>query len=458
MNILKKILPIIIFVIGLNIGCVKDFLDMKPDKALVVPKTITELQALLDNGSNVINRTTYLTQIADADFEMNEDGITSLSNVLRNSYLWKKDIFEGLPNSDWDRLYQQIFYANIVLEGLDEIDLGSVNLQEFDHIKGSALFIRAHALYQAIQQFAAPYDSNVADDLAGVPVRTSSDVNIKAKRGTLTESYTQVVKDVNAAILLLPERSERKTRPSKAAAFALLARVQLIMGEYKEAINSSTAVLAIQNDLIDYNELDTTAASAFPNGRRVYNKEIIYYTDRLASSFYNLNTVTVDEELFKQYDKNDLRKIIFYNRNRGFKGSYGGGNYDIFTGLATDEVYLIRAESFARNGQVTEAMRDLNTLMIKRWKHSAESDFIPFTATSVIEALSIILDERRKELVTRGLRWSDLKRLNLDSRFQVTLNRKYKNEKYQLLPHDKRYVYPIPQNEIDASGIKQNER
>jgi tetratricopeptide (TPR) repeat protein len=448
---------IIVFLMLLSTSCTKDFLDKKPNKSFVVPNKLKDLQALLDN-SNIINYTGFLTQIADGDFDIDDNGITSLTAVLRNTYLWKSDIYDGFSHNDWNRPYQQIFYANVVLDGLKNINREVVNQQEFDQIKGAALFIRAYALNQVVQQFAAPYNQETSDNLPGVPVRTSSNVNIVVKRGTLKESYEQIIKDIVESISLLPEGTERKSRPSKAAAFALLARVRLIMGEYDEAVKYSTLALDIQSDLLDYNELDEESASPFRDGRRFYNKEIIYYTDRIFSSFYNLNTVKATVEFYEKYDDNDLRKSIFFEKNRMFKGSYGGSYINVFTGLSTDEMYLIRAECYARIGKINEAIIDLNTLLEKRWRKLDDSHFVPITADNETKALKIILEERRKELVTRGLRWSDLRRLNMDPRFQVTLERTYNGEIYQLLPDDKRYTFPIPQDEIDRSGLEQNDR
>ena len=147
------------------------------------------------------------------------------------------------------------------------------------------MFIRGHALNQVVQQFAAPYDIDKADKLLGVPIRTSSNVNVKAKRGTLVQTYEQIIDDILESIPLLPEKTQRKTRPSKAAAWALLARIYLILGEYEKAIVASTETLSIHSLLINYNDLDAKAASPFPNGRIVYNDEIIYYTNRMLSSF-----------------------------------------------------------------------------------------------------------------------------------------------------------------------------
>jgi tetratricopeptide (TPR) repeat protein len=439
-------------------GCTKEFLNKKPDKALVVPSTLKDFQAILDNSYGVFGNTTYLTQIADGDFEVMETGIASLNFDLRNSYLWEKDIFEGVQTGDWNKPYEQVFYANIVIEGLDKVNKTDENKHHYDQIKGSALFFRGHAMAQLVQQFAAPYNSEAANEILGLPIRTSSDVNVKSKRGTLAEVYEHILNDLIASINLLPENGQPKSRPGKVAAWALLARIYLVMGEYDKATEASSAALAIQSELINYNDLDTNANTSFPDGRFVYNDEIIYYTNQTFTTFFNSASVVVSEELYNLYDDNDLRKQVFYKANRGFKGSYGGSPFFIFTGLATDELYLIRAECYVRLGNLKDAMADLNTLMRTRWKNTEAIQFEPFIANTETEALTMILEERRKELLTRGLRWSDLRRLNTEQRFQVTLERTYQGETYILLPNDVRYTFPIPQVEIEGSGIEQNER
>jgi hypothetical protein len=126
----------------------------------------------------------------------------------------------------------------------------------------------------------------------------------------------------------------------------------------------------------------------------------------------------------------------------------------LFGGLATDELYLIRAECKVRAGNLSAALSDLNKLLRSRWKGKYQ-DIVLQDQEAV---LSIILKERRKELVFRGLRWGDLRRLNRDSRFAVTLTRTLDGQVYQLLPRDKRYVLPIPEQEVTLGGIVQNER
>lgn len=104
---------------------------------------------------------------------------------------------------------------------------------------------------------------------------------------------------------------------------------------------------------------------------------------------------------------------------------------------------------------IAESMQDLNELLVKRYKRNT---FKEFTATNKTDALTIILTERRKELLFRGLQWMDLRRLNRDPRFAVTIKRYFEGQEYVLAPNDLKYTYPIPDDEVLQSNIEQNPR
>ncbi|MET0573451.1 MAG: RagB/SusD family nutrient uptake outer membrane protein, partial [Pedobacter agri] len=81
----------------------------------------------------------------------------------------------------------------------------------------------------------------------------------------------------------------------------------------------------------------------------------------------------------------------------------------------------------------------------------------PVVRTDAESALQVVLDERRKELVMRGLRWMDLKRLNAEGA-NILVSRSFNGQTVSLLPNDSRYALPIPEDIIQLSGIPQNER
>ncbi len=454
---MKKKIYILIILTSILGACQKEFLAERSDKALLVPKTLTDFQTLLDN-LNVFNITPSLQVIASDDYYSTDVKINTFSASQKNSFIWASDIDEGLSISDWNTPYQQVFYANVVLDGLLEMEEASSQQQQWKVIKGSALFHRAFAFYNLAQLFAKPFDpSNAKTDL-GIPIRLQADVNIKSTRGTLQQTYDQIIKDLKQAEALLPVSSAFQSRPSKIAAQALLARVYLNMEDYQNALLYAGAVLKVYGSLIDYNTLNKTSNVPFPVAPNNNNLETIFYSRMITYAFGTATNATVDPSLYQSYLTDDLRKVIFFSGSNPswFKGRYTGNTGALFSGLASDEMYLIRAECEARIGKVENAMESLNILLKSRYSNAVSYPVL--TANSPADALDQVLKERRKELVFRGLRWGDLRRLNKDSRYQVTLARSLNGQTYNLLPNSNRYTFPVPAQEVLLSGIEQNPR
>jgi hypothetical protein len=165
----------------------------------------------------------------------------------------------------------------------------------------------------------------------------------------------------------------------------------------------------------------------------------------------------IDSLLYQSYAITDLRKSVFFNTTQGLprrKNFYDGTSATLYTGLAVDEVYLNYAECLARSGNKTTAMQLLNKLLAYR---TVDTAFIPLQAATAQAALSLILVERRKELVMRGIRWSDIRRLNKEG-YAITPKRSVSNHSYLLPPNSKLYTLPIPTEVILMSGVAQNER
>lgn len=462
-NINKPILILLCLIIALS-SCKKEWLDAKSDVALVVPATLKDLQALLDNNlptANVFNVAyPYLGEFSADNYYLRQETWQSLGlPISRNSYIWADEFYGGNDYSqitDWSASYQRVFYANVVLDKLSNIDRTPTNQGQWDNVKGSALFCRAFDFYNLAQEFCKVYDDATSSTDLGVLLKISADINEKTSRASVEETYNQIITDLQHAIQLLPVTSVVKTRPSKPAAYALLAKTYLTMRKYDKALSYSDSTLQISSALMNYNGGNGIGASGNYRFSR-FNPEVIYECVMFPNSQNLQNSIhIVDTTLFSSYSDNDLRKSLFYRVNGGFTRFYGSyiGSSLLFCGLATDEVYLTRAECFARLGNRDAALSDLNTLMINRWKSSV---WIPITAQDAHEALNKILDERRKELVFRGVRWADLRRLNKEGR-SITLTRVLGNQTFTLSPNSNRYVFPIPEEEVKINGIVQNPR
>jgi len=431
-------------------------LDIKPDQSLNVPETIADFQALLDNA-DIVNAFIPSYGEAGADnYYITDTRYNGLStNNDRNTYIWAKDLFPvNDVAADWAYGYVRVNYCNLVLEGLEHITTG-MGTTAYNNVKGAGLFLRALSFYTLAGEFCKPYDSATAATDPGIPLRLKSDVQIIYQRASVKATYEQVLADLAAAAELLPDIAASKTRPSKAALYGLLARIHLSLKNYREALDYVNLSLAIYHKLLDYNTLDTTSSLPFD----MFNDDILFFASLTPTGLLRMSSTIVDSVLYRQYQDNDLRKSLFFRDGMGntklFKGTYSGNPFYHFGGITVDEMYITRAECYARLSDPVHAMEDLNTLLRTRWKSGSYTDM---TAANADDALKKVLTERRKELLFRGLRWIDLRRLNKEARFAKTLTRIVKGSVYQLPPNDARYVYPIPADEIIHSGIEQNVR
>lgn len=436
----------------------KEFLDENPYSDLFTPKTVPELQALLDNDI-YMNEIPEIGTLSGDEYYLIDAFWDRLTPKERNSYIWAKDIYEGQGKiPDWNLPYKQVLYANVVLDQIAKGVKGVASQRDIDKLKGNALFIRGLAFYNIAIHFADCFVGNNGEQL-GIPIRLEPEIDQDSHRATLKDTYDQIINDLLSASHLLQDSLsfQYRNRPGKAAAFAALARVYLSVRSYDKANEAADSSLKYHDRLIDFNTVDINAPLSF----KPLNEETLYQAKLLSGSLVLVGVSAqgciIDSNLYRSYEVQDLRKTIYFRINGdglpNIKGSFSGTVFT-FGGLAVDEIYLIKAECLARANEVQDGMDFLNTLLRKRYMTGTYIDKI---AANKDEALKIILEERKKELVFRGVRWADLKRLNKEGA-NIALKRKLKGTIYTLAPSDLKYILPIPPDVILLGGVQQNQR
>jgi hypothetical protein len=462
---MKNTILLLLLLVSVQACKKSEFLNKKPSTDLVVPETLTDMIALLDNN-NVINTYSPGLPIMSGEeyyYQTQADWEAISSATGRSAFIWAKDIYAGeVSISDWNGPYKAVFYANAVLDQWKKLSADQQNSREGQYVKGWALFTRAYNFYELLQTFSLAYDAGTANSDLGIPLRLSSDINDRQSRASVKESYERVLTDLDAAEALLSVTifsEKNRYRPSGAAVNALQARIYLSMLNYIKAENASKKSLISYNKLVNYNLFNQNVDAPFDD----FNPEVLFkkisvnseFGRVLSTGFYAFSLIA--PQLIDLYDENDLRKTIFFTNKSGsffMKSGYSGTSFWPFTGLAVDEVYLIQAECLARKNDLEGALKVLNQLLEKRY---VTGKYKPFQSDSKQEVLNKILLERRKELVWRGLRWSDIKRLNKEGA-NITLTHNLGGQIYTLAPNDPRYALPIPDDEITLSGIQQNPR
>lgn len=434
-------------------GCKKEWLDVKPNKTLTTPSTLNDLEAMLD-FETLYASPLRLGSISSDEIVYLDANFPALSDHRKISYIWAND-FPNINNYDWEASYSVVFITNVVLDRLKKFNTSGVDINQFNRIYGNALFQRARIFFENAQIWAPVYNTATASVDPSIPLRLEADINIVSKRSTIKETYDLVIKDLITAKSLLPTKPLYKNRASQAAVYGMLARVYLSMEEYSKAGLYADSCLSIDSYLTNYNSLPTS--SSFIGAFNV-NKEVIFHSSDRSGGVTRLNPT-----LYNSYETNDLRKKLFFTLNADgsltFKGNYFNQTGAFFTGIATDEMYLIRAESYARDNKITLAMKDLNDLRKSRWVNnsSGNSTYVDRIASGSNDALTQIIEERRKELVLRGQRWSDLRRLNKDARFRIVITHTILGKTYSLEPNSYKYTLPIPEDVLQFTGMQQNQ-
>lgn len=432
------------------------FLDVKPDIKLIVPQTIKDAELLLHDYTTLNTGYPNYGELGTDDYYLTDDSWKAVSNLVqRNAYNWIDESY--VDPVQWQRPYKAVFVANQALDVLAGLDASGQNGALQDRLTGTALFFRAFAFHQLVEVFCPGYSSVTASAELGIPLRLKPDLDENSVRASLKDSYDQIITDYRASIIKLPNQQNIIGQPDKAAAFAGLARVYLAMGGYEDAFVMADSCLTIKSDLLNFNLL--RAADDLPIQQ--FNEEVLFPAMSAGAGPMGYYTALVDMELYNSYDKLDLRKKIFFQLSDNidgaynFKGNYGGSYSQLFVGLTTSEVYLIKAEAAVRTGKIESALESLNKLRYSRWK---TEQYTAITESDPELLLKIILEERRKELLFRGRRWSDLKRLNLDDRFQKTLTRIVNGKEFTLVPNSPKYAFRLPETVINNGKISQNKR
>ncbi len=436
-------------------GCQQDYFELRSDKTLVVPSTLRDLRALLDNYQVMNTNLPHYGELSADNYYKTPEVWNALAVAIdRNAYIWADDIYQGEEGIPWLKSYEQVLYANVVLSHWQRVKASE---QEKQELKATALFFRAHAFYNLAQVYMKPWYPATAATDTGIPLPLSPDPLQGNPRATVLQTYQRIEEDLLEALPLvstaLPNTILAKYRPGYAAVTGLLARMYLCTQRYEDALKYANFCLENYSGLLDFNELNTKLNFPIPD----YNKEIIFHA-LMSNARILTRDCLIEESLYNSYSSEDLRKQVFFNKTGSAPASYRGnfnGAAIPFAGITTSEIWLIKAECLARNNQSAQALEALSTLLKTRSKDRA---YTTPALKEPREVLQYILTERRKELIMRNLRWTDLRRLNQDERFAITIKRTLGEQVYLLPPNDPKYVLPIPDIEIILNPIPQNER
>lgn len=365
----------------------------------------------------------------------------------------------GGRDKAWKNLYKSIYYANVVLQNIDEAE---GELQKKLYLKGEAMVLRAFAYFKLINIYAQPYNAETASEDLGVPLKL--DPTVKAEsytRASVQAIYDQIDKDLTKGIQLMEENDIRLTTKYKftpISAHLLASRIALFKKDYETTIAQATKVIEANPRVFDLSGYDLQFARTswgYGQGTNYLSAEndnvlFVFGTNPYYRYFYFPGGLALSNELVNLFELGDLRLYYFT------RGQPGGGlvyykyrPYPFYIGLPVrgfrvEEAYLNRAEAYAETGELEKALADLNYIR----NHKFDVDYYEPYSTSQFssqeEVIQTVREERRRELCFEFHRWYDLRRYGMPKIVHV-----FQGETYILNENDLRYVLQIPERELD---------
>lgn len=452
----NKLLAALLLITALGTGCSK-YTDIRTEGA-IAPDEYQNYRELM-NDYYTLNASVDMPDYTSDDVTVRDSLIQHNINIdFLNAYMWAPNYYSVIEeDNDWKRLYAANYSCNLTIR--DVMDSKGGSTAQKQEVKAEAMVHRAYLFFTLVNMYGPQYDSATAGKDLGVPMLLKPDVSATLTRGTVQQAYDQVFADLEGALPYLPPLNNYNLFPSKAGAYALLARAYLQTRQYVKAGLYADSALQLQSTLLDYTTLQPYG---YPN--TINDPEVIL--SKIAGGYHSYsNQFLMSDTLLSLYDTNDARYSYltadytfdyahYYRAYMKDKNTSSARNI----GPSVPEMMLIKAEAAARAGAVTEAMDLLNTLRQKRF---AAAHYVPFTASNAAGALRMVLEERRRELCFHCTRWFDQKRLNKEAAFAVTITRKnlVTGESFTLTPNSPRYLFPIPLYNIQLSpSLVQNPR
>lgn len=360
---------------------------------------------------------------------------------------WTYNSSTGDISVSWNEQAKLVDRANRILTIAGKFDAENETVKR---IKAETLFTRAYGHFNVVRMYCKNYEAN---DPLGTPYKFESAITYPA-RLPQGEVYQHILNDIEACIPNLADSKEDNYGITKAAAYALKARVAQYMRDWDMAIEAAnTAISEGGFRLAEREEYANVWIDEVED-----HVEVIFRLRREYTGIGNYYSRSNNEDVFfhpaydlmNQYDADDVRVVFFGQDEKGqdIVAKHIGRpddkkNVTDVKVFRVSELVLIKAEAYAQTQRYAEAANEINALRNKRLLTPVDLSF-----ANMDEAMMAVREERRRELAYEGHRFYDLKRWGLGIE---RIPEDSQTTSRTLEAGDYRFVFPIPQSEIFAN-------
>lgn len=461
---MKKYIYIALLTVATLFTACDNYIDVMP-KGKLVPKTLADYEAFMRNeySANYIYSTEDQYLLNDRWLASNT--CRNVDNLNTAHYMWKENRDRCELNSStedvFDNGYGIIGIMNTIIEAAPTTT--EATEAEKNEVMAYAYAVRAFILFYEVNYYANAFDPSNAESTPGVPLIYSGALGSPWHQGTVKEVYEQIIADYKKAIELgIPEQSMTAIHPNRGAVEAGLARTYLSMRQYDDALTHAEAALTRNNRLFDwlayYNQYKTNIED--PDN---YNSLTSPMAHTSIENYWfcsgngnpnsmNSSDMNITVERASKFEQGDMKALVRWKKYQSSTDIYYKGmlrGYFNFAGIATPEVYLIKAECQARKGDYEGAMKTLDAVRETR----IHPDFYQAsTASNEAEAIEKIRLTKDNEMMNTMIPFIDYKRYNAEGKYARTLTKTFDGKEYSLKPDSHLWTMVFPANSINRPG------
>lgn len=480
-----------VMVLGLS-SCKKDYLNTNPTDA-VDNSVVFTTTASTDVALNGIYRYLFRKTAEISSNQQNKPGVGGIMLIqdfmgddlhISSSNWFSSEASYNTTRNETNQIlvygyrtyYRIIANANLIIENVDGVSGPDADKKR---IKAEALTLRAYAHFGLVQLFAKRYNAAAKPNAQpGVPLMLSSKDTNKP-RATVEDVYAAINKDLDDAIALNTPGVYNKSHVSIWVTKGMKARVALTMQDYPNAIKYAKDV--VDNGgftLMTPAEYQTGFNNAGLGEYMWASMPSVDQDDAFGSFYaqiaYNANTSfmrgnpkRINAALYNQISATDVRKKMwepaptatnfplpstsfarqpYMSRKFSVKLTAGSSLGDVPL-MRSAEMYLILAEAYASSGDNTNGQNALFAFVSKRDPGAVKS------VNMGQDLVTEVITNRRTELWGEGVRWLDLKRLNLglDRNLATNFPSAPVTGVMVVPAGDVRWQWYIPRAELDAN-------
>ncbi len=423
------------------IGC-NSFLDCEPDNRMTIDNLGKVAQLVTSAYQN--DRSFRFTEVCSDNFTA-VSGVTIIEPIIEDLYSWSRHFrtpsHQDAPEAYRNAAYTSIAAVNQALVSLEELRIAPADSGKAEAIKGEALIIRSYNHFMLVNLFAKHYHIPTASSDRGIPYVIKPEDRLKTdyEFETVENVYLKAEKDMLEGISLL-EKSYKYFHPNKyhftfPTVYLYAARFYTFRNRDGEDVKRAIAYAK-------------KSIAAF-GGIEVMRLWSAYATDEFGPIDINQGEVGMVQSsstwiLFNwAYGITNSIKTKQFKNPFGFTDSrlkiYYSASGDIFVPafyfvydpsdmnisgcdiFPLAEAVLCAAEGYAREDNISEALKYVGYLASKVYSNYKEASFTiakmkeRFEVDSDREALlQYILFERRMQFLLKGMRWFDIRRYDLD--------------------------------------------